>query len=60
MSVQHLDDREKRKTEECEEYRRVWREQPPTEDEFGWMTSPRALEHLTEVPWEPDGAPSSA
>ena len=43
--------------EERERYIRGWREQPATEEEFGWMTSPAALEHLAEIPWEPDTAP---
>lgn len=44
--------------EEREQYVRAWKEQPETEEEIGWMTSPAALEHLDEIPWESDAAPS--
>jgi metal-responsive CopG/Arc/MetJ family transcriptional regulator len=44
--------------EEREQYIRGWLEQPQTEEEFGWMTSPAALEHLAEIPWESDAEPS--
>jgi hypothetical protein len=60
MRAHHLDDHENHEAEEREEYRRIWREQPDTEEEFGWMTRPAALKHLNEVPWEPDVAPCSA
>ena len=46
------------KREKVEQYVRGWREQPQTEEEFGWMTSGPALEHLAEIPWEPDTATS--
>jgi hypothetical protein len=60
-ALQDLEAREMRKREsddEREQYIRAWREQPQTEEEFGWMTSPRALEHLAEIPWESDVEPS--
>ena len=50
--------RKRREQEDVEQYIRGWREQPPTEEEFGWMTSPAMLEHLAEIPWESDAAPS--
>ena len=60
-ALQDLEARERRKREadeEREQYIRAWREQPQTEEEFGWMTSPRTLEHLAEIPWESDVEPS--
>jgi len=50
--------REREAEEEREQYVRAWREQPQTEEEFGWMTHPGTLEHLTEIPWDSDAAPS--
>ena len=58
-ALHDLEAREKRKLdarEEHEQYVRAWREQPDTEEEFGWTTSSAALEHLAEIPWEPDAA----
>ena len=60
-ALHDLEARERRKREadeEREQYIRAWREQPQTEAEFGWMTSPRTLEHLAEIPWESDAEPS--
>jgi len=59
-ALHDLEARERRKREadeEREQYIRAWREQPQTEAEFGWMTSPRTLEHLAEIPWDSDAAP---
>ena len=59
--MQDQETHERRKVEEQEEREqsiRAWREQPQTEEEFGWMTSPRTLEHLAEIPWESDAEPS--
>ena len=50
--------RKRQEQEDVEQYIRGWREQPPTEEEFGWMTSPAMLEHLAEIPWESGAAPS--
>jgi hypothetical protein len=60
-ALQDLAERQSREAEareEREQYVRAWREQPQTEEEFGWMSSPGTLEHLTEIPWESDAAPS--
>jgi hypothetical protein len=60
-ALHDLESRERRKREaeeEREQYIRAWREQPQTEEEFGWMTSPQTLKHLAEIPWESDAAPS--
>jgi hypothetical protein len=45
-------------SEKVEQYVRGWREQPQTDEEFGWTTSAAALSHLGEIPWEPDVATS--
>ena len=61
VALQDLEARERRKREadeEREQYVRAWREQPDTTEEFGWMTSPETLEHLAEIPWKSDAAPS--
>ena len=59
LQDQEADERRKvEEQEEREQYIRAWREQPQTEEEFGWMTSPRTLEHLAETPWDSDLAPS--
>ena len=53
--------RERRQLQEQadeEQYIRAWREQPDTVEEFGWMTTPQAMEHLAEIPWGSDEAPS--
>ena len=44
--------------EKVEQYVRGWREQPQTEEEFGWTTSAPALKHLGEIPWDSDVATS--
>jgi metal-responsive CopG/Arc/MetJ family transcriptional regulator len=31
---------------------RAYREQPVTDDEVGWMTSPEILAHLADSPWD--------
>jgi metal-responsive CopG/Arc/MetJ family transcriptional regulator len=50
-ALHDLEARERRKAEEREEYRRVWREQPQTEEEFGWSDRVVA-EAMAEEPWE--------
>lgn len=60
-ALQRLEARETRKRQEqkdVEQYIRGWRENPATEEELGWMTSPQTLEHLAEIPWESDAEPS--
>ena len=46
------DRRDQEEREMVEQYVRGWREQPQTEEEFGWLTHPKTLEHLKEAPWE--------
>ncbi len=46
------DRREQEEREQVEQFVRAWKEQPETEEEFGWLTHPRTLEHLNEAPWE--------
>ena len=43
--------REEWEREIDEQFVRGWREQPETEDEFGWLT-PVSVESLAELPWE--------
>lgn len=51
VALHDLEARERRKREEREQYVRAWREQPQTEEEFGW--SDRAVaEAMAEEPWE--------
>ena len=45
-------------SEKVEQYVRGWREQPQTEEEFGWSDR-AASESLSEMPWEPDVATSA-
>ena len=44
--------REREEREQVEQFIRAWKEQPETEEEFGWLTHPKTLEHLKEAPWE--------
>lgn len=46
------DRREQEEREQVEQFIRAWTEQPETEEELGWLTDPRTLEHLKEAPWE--------
>ena len=49
--------REWAKQQEIEQYVRGWREQPQTEEEFGW--SDRAVvASMAEIPWDPDASPT--
>jgi len=43
--------RDERERELDEQYVRGWREQPETEEEFGWL-DPAAIESLADLPWE--------
>ena len=55
QELQAREEKERREQEErelVEQYVRGWREQPQTEEEFGWLTHPKTLEHLKEAPWE--------
>jgi len=50
-ALHDLDARERQKREEREQWVRGWREQPQTEEEFGW--SDRAVaEAMADEPWE--------
>jgi Arc/MetJ-type ribon-helix-helix transcriptional regulator len=44
--------REAKEREDIERYVRGYREEPQTEEEFGWSDQ-ALLEHLKELPWEP-------
>lgn len=60
-ALHEIDARERRRAEaiaEREQWVRAWHEQPDTEEEFGWTTSPRALGHLADIPWRSGAAPS--
>jgi Arc/MetJ-type ribon-helix-helix transcriptional regulator len=50
-ALHDLEAREKRKLEEREQYIRAWREQPQTEEEFGWADRAVA-EAMAEESWE--------
>ena len=41
-----------------EHWVQAWQKQSETDEGFGWTTSSAALEHLAEIPWDPDAAPS--
>jgi hypothetical protein len=59
-ALREVEAREQRKMHDAaerEEYIRVCREQPLTEEDFGWTTSPESLAHLREIPWDSGAAP---